>query len=120
MTLARLKGIYSIFVGISIALLWLILFSSGQIPELETEPFNITFHIISELILAVSLVLSGMGLLLNRERSENFNLFSMGLLIYSLINAAGYYGQQGDWIIFLMFSVLFLTASVFIILSMKN
>lgn len=120
MKLRKSKAIYAILVGISIIGLWLMLFSTGQIPELETKLFDISLHIISELILAITLILSGIALLRQSRWSEKLFLLSMGLLIYSVINAAGYYGQDGNWAMVLMFAGLLTIALIFTAYSMRD
>lgn len=120
MNLRKVKAIYSIFVGISIMSLWTMLFITGQIPELETELFSISLHIFSELLLAITLVVSGVELLRKSKRAEKIFLVGMGLLLYSVINAAGYYGESGNWAIVGMFAVLSCVALILVISSLRK
>ena len=120
MQLRKIKAVYSIVVGISILALWIMLFLTGQIPELETELFRISFHIFSELLLAIILVISGIGLLRKSKTAEKLFLLAMGLLLYSVINAAGYYGQNGDYTMVIMFSVVCFASVFFLVSSIKS
>lgn len=120
MRLNKVKAIYSILMGVSIISLWIMLFVSNQIPELETERFRISLHIFSELLLALTLIIGGVGLLREAKQSEKIFLFSMGLLIYSVINAAGYFGQSASWEMVVVFAVLGLISTVLTLTSLKR
>lgn len=120
MSLRRWKALYAIVIGISIVGLWIMLFTTGQIPEIDTELFNISLHIASELLLAFALILSGIGLLRQKKYAEKLFIFSMGLLTYSVINAAGYYGQDDKWQMVLIFIGLLITALILTLFSMKD
>lgn len=120
MRLNKVKAIYSILMGLSIISLWSMLFITQQIPELETELFDISFHIFSELLLAITLIIGGINLLRDTKKSEMVFFLSMGLLVYSVINAAGYYGQQANWGMFGMFGTFAIISTILVILSLKR
>jgi len=71
-------------------------------------------------LLAIVLIISGIGLLRKSKRAEKLFLVAMGLLLYSVINAAGYYGQNGDWVMVGMFSVVSLVSILFTVFSFKR
>jgi|SRR6056297_544002 len=120
MNLRKVKAIFSVIIGFSILALWIMLFLTDQIPEIDTELFRISFHIFSELLLAIILIISGIGLLRKSKRAEKLFLVAMGLLLYSVINAAGYYGQNGNWIMVVMFSAISLVSIMFTVFSFKK
>lgn len=120
MNLRKVKAIFSVIIGFSILALWFMLFFTDQIPELKTELFRISFHIFSELLLAVTLIISGIGLLRKSKIAEKLFSLAMGLLLYSVINAAGYYGQNGNWIMVGMFSVISFVSILFTVFSFKR
>ncbi len=57
------SSIFAIVIGLGMIGQWTMSFISKQIPELETEPIRIWFHIIGELITALALIVSGISLL---------------------------------------------------------
>lgn len=56
-------GWYAITVGIVMIGQWVFFISMGQVPELQSEPLRIAFHLASEGITAILLILSGVGVL---------------------------------------------------------
>jgi hypothetical protein len=120
MDLRKAKATFSIVVGVSIMSLWGMLFITERIPELETEPINISFHIVSELLLAMALLASGVELFRKSKRADKYFLVAMGLLLYSVVNAAGYYGESSNWVMVGMFAGLFCGAVILVIGSVAN
>jgi len=59
-----ISGIYAIVIGIGILGLWLMLYLTRQIPELNTEPVAIAFHITAETTMGILSLLSGIFLLI--------------------------------------------------------
>jgi len=62
---------------------------------LKTEPIQIWFHIIGEMITALALILSGIGLITRRPWASILYLVASGMLIYTAIVSPGYFAQQG-------------------------
>lgn len=85
---------------------WLFFLATGNVPELETEPLAIGFHLVAELATAVALILAGIGLLRRASRALPVTLLALGMLLYTVINSAGYFAEQGVWIMVGMFGVL--------------
>jgi hypothetical protein len=112
MRLRRTAAIYSILVGLAIIATWIILLSTGQVPELETAPLPITFHIIAEFITAAILLAGGIGLILSRTWAFNIYLLSMGMLIYAVVNASGLYAQRGNMAMIVVFIVVIIIAII--------
>lgn len=65
---------YSLLVGFSMVLIWLVLFVGGGDEEmmvsLETTPIELGAHIAAELVTAVVLITAGLGLLRGRAWSK--------------------------------------------------
>jgi hypothetical protein len=93
--------------------MWGVLLISGNIPEIKNEPLNITFHLFSEFMTAGMLLISGIGILAKRAWSEKLFVLSTGALLYSTLNAAGYYGQDGNLGMLIMFTVIFILGVLF-------
>lgn len=110
----KAAAFYSIFIGISVMGMWcMILLSNGTTEGL----IEIFFHLFSEFLMAVLLLLGGIGLLKERNYGKTVFFISNGMLVYSVLNAAGHYGQRGSFIMTGMFMLFFITSSVFLILS---
>ncbi len=120
MKVRRLKAIFSLIVGISILALWGMLFSTNQIPELATEPFRISLHIFSELLLAVLLIATAVSIWKRSKSADRLFVFTMGVLLYSVINAAGYFGQSGSIGLIVIFGVLAICAVILVLVNDKD
>ncbi len=88
------------------AVQWIFFLAAGQVPEFETEPVAITFHLTAELLTAVVLIAAGVGLLRQARHAKAVYLAALGMLSYTVINSAGYFTQNGDWLFVVMFGVL--------------
>lgn len=109
-------GIYAIIIGIGIIGLWIMLYRTKQIPELKTEPIAIKFHLTAELTMGLLCLTSGILLLLGVSWSPYFYITAMGLVIYAVINSAGYYGQNRQWAFVTMFAVILIVSISLVIL----
>jgi len=107
-------SIFSIFVGVSMLGMWLMLLTTGQVPELETIPKEIIMHIIIESITAILMIISGIGLLKKTNWSSNIYLFTSGMLTYTVVNSAGYYLQTNDYIFIAMFGTILVFQLLFL------
>jgi len=108
-------AIFALIVGLGMIGQWIMSFITEQIPELETEPFRIWFHIAGEMITALALILSGIGLLAGWTWAAILFLIASGMLIYTAIVSPGYFAQQGKWIWVVIFSILILISGYSII-----
>ncbi|MFX0059528.1 MAG: hypothetical protein ACFE8J_14620 [Candidatus Heimdallarchaeota archaeon] len=110
-----ISGIYAILIGIGIIGLWIMLLRTKQVPELNTEPVAIKFHITAEMIMGIIALMSGIFLLIGLSWANYFFILAMGLVIYAVINSAGYYGQRKQWSFVIMFGII-LIASISLVL----
>ena len=124
MKLRRTAAIYSIIVGFAMIGIWVMLLATGQDPELQTElqtiPIAIRMAITADFLTAAVLLIGGFGLIANRDWAVKVFLLSMGFLLYSVVNAAGLYGQRGDLAFISMFSVIFVLAVVFTVFAFQK
>lgn len=100
------SGLFALIVGVGMIGQWSISFVSRRIPELTTEPKRICFHIAGEMVTAITLVVSGIGLLAAAPWAQTFFLVSIGMLFYTAIVSPGYFAQRGSWIWVLIFAVI--------------
>lgn len=117
MELRKIAAIYSIIIGIAMIGMWISLITTNQVPEINTEPIRISYHLIGEFLTAILLLIGGFGLFTHRGWSFHVFLISMGMLLYTVIVSAGYYGQNGDIIMVVMFTLFQILTVLFIVLS---
>ncbi len=114
-----IASIYIIIIGIAMLSMWIFLLGKREVPELNTKPTQIYFHLIAELLTSIALIIGGIGLIMNQFWGVALFFISIGMAIYSTINAAGFYGQLKDWpmfIILIVFTIISLIFAALIIL----
>lgn len=94
---------------------WGFFLVTDQVPELETEPLRILFHLAAEGLTAIALIVAGLALRSGRRGAINLALVANGMLIYTTIVSPGYFAQQGEWALVAMFVVPLALAVVSII-----
>lgn len=92
----KAASIFSIFCGVSMLVVWGLLLSTGQIVELQTEPFGTTFLLVAEFLTAIALLIGGFGLLTDRNWGLRADLAALGMLLYCTVFSIGVFGQQGN------------------------
>jgi len=120
MELRRTAAIYAIIVGIAMIGVWSRDLLTGQVSELSTEPIAIILTIVAEYLTAIVLIISGFGLIKKRSWGFKAFLLSMGFLLYSVMSAAGYFGQKGESVILGMMVVIFILAVVFTVFALQK
>jgi hypothetical protein len=113
-------SIFAIVVGLAMIIQWTMSYLSKQIPELETEPIRIWFHIAAEMVTALMLIAGGIGLLTQGPWASTLYPIAIGMLFYTAIVSPGYFAQRGNWIWVLIFAVLILLAIVSVLLVTGN
>ena len=111
---------YGIGVGTLIILQWIFFLVTGSVPEFQTTPWAIGFHMMAELLLAVVLLVSGIATLRVNPWGEKALLIALGMAIYSEINSPGYFAQLGQWAFVAMFAVLLFGATVAVMMILKR
>lgn len=101
----RAVAIYSAAVGFFMLSFWAMLLLTNQVPE-EQMPWEITLHLAAELLTAVLLIVSALGLLLEKTWAKVLSPFALGMLLYTVIASPGYYAQLGNMPMVAMFAVL--------------
>jgi hypothetical protein len=104
--------IFAIVVGIGMIGMWSVSYFTNQIPELETEPVRIKFHLAAEFVTAIVLLAAGISLLTGQHWAIETYLISMGMLFYTVIVSPGYFAQKGQWAYVVMFAVILVLALV--------
>lgn len=117
MKLKKIAALYSIIIGIAMIGMWLLFIVTNQIPEINTEPVRITYHLIAEFLTAILLLIAGFALFTNQKWGFHLFLISMGMLLYTVIVSAGYYAEKKDIAMLAMFTIFQLLTAIFIGLS---
>jgi hypothetical protein len=97
---------YGVIVGAGMIAQWSFSILAGGVPEFQTEPWRIGFHLAAELTTAVALVLGGVATLRSRPWGIPVLLLATGMVIYSEIVSPGYFAQLGQWGVVVVFAVL--------------
>ncbi len=109
-------AVFALVVGVGMIAQWVLFLATGQVPELETEPLRIRFHLAAEFATAVALLAGGIALLTGQTWSQWFYLLAVGMLLYTVIVSPGYFAEKGQWAFVGMFAVILLLALVSIVL----
>ena len=110
---------YGILVGLLMISQWIFSIVSGAVPEFETAPWEITFHLASEFSTALMLLIGGIGILRSSNWAQQILLLGLGMVIYSEIVSPGYYAQLGQWAFVGMFALLLFGATWSAILLLR-
>ncbi len=116
----KLAGGYSALVGLSMLAMWFVFYLSGSIPELETEPWRIGFHLAAECITAVGLIIAAWGLAARKHWAVPIYTLATGALLYTLIQSPGYFLQLGDANFAIMFAVLIVAGTALLVGMLKE
>jgi hypothetical protein len=103
---------YAILVGLSMIGQWSVSLARRQVPEVQTEPFRIAFHLAGEFLTALALIAAGVGLLIAAPWGRPAFLVAVGMLLYTVIVSPGYFAQKHQWPMVAMFAVLLVLALV--------
>jgi hypothetical protein len=113
-------SIFAILVGLAMIAQWTMSYLTRQIPELATEPIRIGFHIAAELVTALVLIASGVGLLANGPWGRILFPVAIGMLLYTSIVSPGYFAQKGQRAWLVVFGLLIALAIISLILVSGN
>lgn len=95
----------SAVIGFLMIAQWVFFIVTGNVPEFETAPISIGFHISIEILTAIILIYAA---LISKKRvvRQSLLLYGQGMLGYTVINSSGYFAQSGQWPFLLMFAAL--------------
>lgn len=110
----KIVGYYSIFIGIAVITMWTMILFTQHPPEGKTE---LTFHLFSEFVMAILCIFSGILILKNKAFGKSLNILALGMVIYSVLNAAGYYGENNEVQMMIMFVALSILTSIAVIIN---
>ena len=108
-------AIFGIIVGAGMIGQWAMSYINHQIPELQTEPIRVGFHITAEMATALLLIVSGVLLLIGIPAGQFLFLIALGMMFYTCIVSPGYFAQQGQWGWLVMFMALIIVGVIAIV-----
>lgn len=94
-----------IIVGIFMIGFWGVLVARGE-AELKERPWDMRYHLTAEFATAGLLILSGAGSFVGLGGLSVVAPLALGMLLYTVINSAGYYAGRGNRPMVGMFSFL--------------
>jgi hypothetical protein len=103
---------YGIVVGFLMIAQWAFSILAGGVPEFQTAPWEIIFHLAAEMSTALVLIMGGIATLQSTAWSKQVLLLGLGMVIYSEIVSPGYFAQREQWPLVAMFAILLLGAAV--------
>ncbi len=116
----RFSAWYGMTVGVLMFGQWGFFLAAGQVPELQTEPIRLSFHLAAEFATAAFLLAGGIGLLLGKPWSRPVSLFAAGMLAYTVVVSPGYFAQQGQFPLVGMFALLLVLDVVNVLLLLRS
>jgi hypothetical protein len=111
---------YGILVGLLMMVQWTFSIVSGGVPELETTPWAIGFHLAAEMLTALVLIITGIALLKSVSWGNQILLVGLGMVIYSEIVSPGYFAQQSQWAMVAIFAILLFGAAWAVMSILRN
>jgi hypothetical protein len=97
---------YGILVGVLMIVQWTFSIGSGGVPEFQTAPWEIAFHLAAEFTAAHFLLSGGIATLKTTRWGKQILMAGLGMVIYSEIVSPGYYAQLGQWAFVAIFAIL--------------
>jgi len=97
---------YGVLVGSLMIGQWAISILTGAVPEFQSEPWRIGFHLAAEFSTALMVILGGLAVLRSAGWGRPVLLIGLGMVIYSEIVSPGYFAQLGQWPMVGMFILL--------------
>ncbi len=108
----KFAGFFAVAAGFLMIGIWGFSLTTGKVPEIQSAPLSIGFHLAAEILTALALLLSGLAILKKLAWGRTLFLVAGGMLLYTVIVSPGYFAQRGQWPIVAMFGILFLAAVV--------
>jgi phosphotransferase system glucose/maltose/N-acetylglucosamine-specific IIC component len=120
MDLRRAAAVFAIIVGAMMFAQWAFFIAAGEVTELDTEPIRISFHLAAEFLTATALVVAGLGLAKGKSWSFPVLMLALGMLSYTIIVSPGYFAQEGEYLLVVMFAVLWILTLALVFVALKR
>jgi len=107
----KYPGWYGILIGFFMIVQWIFSIVTGGVPEFETTPWAIGFHLAAEMSTALMLIFGGISTLKSIVWGKQILLVGLGMVMYSEIVSPGYFAEQAQWVPVAMFAILLFGAA---------
>ena len=113
-------AVFAIVVGGAMIAQWVLSFATGGVPEVESRPTELAFHLAAEGLTAVLLIVAGVALLRRRPWGRWIYAVASGMLVYTAIVSPGYFLQEGQSAFLGMFAVILLLAVLGLVRAVRG
>lgn len=111
----RSVAVYQLAIGVGVITWWAFAITTGRVPEIEAGEREIWFHLTAEMVMAGLLIAAGVRVRTGRWGARPLSALALGTLVYSCVNSAGHFADEGMWSMVAVFGVLVVaTALVFL------
>jgi peptidoglycan/LPS O-acetylase OafA/YrhL len=111
---------FAIVVGVAMVAQWTVSFAAGEVPEVDTRPVELAFHLAAEALTAALLVAAGVALLRRVSWASWLYAVAVGMLAYTAIVSPGYFIQEGQAAFLAMFGAVLLLAVLCLIAVVRG
>ena len=112
----KFAGFFAVAAGLLMIGIWGFSLTTGKVPEIQSAPLSIGFHLAAEILTALALLLSGLAILKKLAWGRTLFLVAGGMLLYTVIASPGYFAQRGQWPLVALFGFIFMAT----IISLMN
>ncbi len=105
-----LSALFAATVALAIAGMWTITLVTDAMAELHTAPWTAYAHLAAEFLTALLLAAGAYGLVCRRPWGVPLHLLGLGMMLYAVVQATGYFVQNGPLPMVAFFSLLALLA----------
>ncbi|UCB46629.1 MAG: hypothetical protein JSV25_04205 [Spirochaetota bacterium] len=116
MKLKKTTGIYCIAIGAINVIMWVMLITTNQVPNIREALISYIIHWFSEFSMAITMIIAGVLVLKQQRMQWKIFYFGSGMLLCAIVGALLYYLIYFDIFIFIMSFVITILALVFAIL----
>lgn len=117
MILEIVTGIYSILLGVSLIIFWIITFYKRETQKYVEIKLERYFHIIAEFVMSFLAFISGIAILLNQSWGVILFILTMGFMIYATINAIGIYAHKKFWMLVATLIIIAITSTILMLFN---
>ena len=119
--LMRISGVYALISAIAMAVIWVFILLFGAVSaDMAAHPLQYYFLIGAEILTAVLLFISGVGLLKKSEKTLRLFYIAMGMLLYAVIFATGKFLSLELPYFSVLFVLVSLATAVLLILNLSK
>lgn len=110
-------GYYTAFLGLAVIAGWNQILLNEPVAEGKNE---MIFHLFSEFIMASACITGGYKFLKKQQLGLLLIVTAHSMMIYSVLNAAGYYAEKEKFALTLVFLTLFIVSVLVLITIARN